>query len=84
MPTDSLEQTNEDPESSRCESVSEPASADEEAVYKKLTKFKPKLVANYEASTVSTFHVVEGRKKFIALLCVSCIGLVFIRCRLVY
>ena len=84
MLTDSLEQTNEGSESSRCEDVSEPASADEEAVYKKLTKFEPKLMTNYEASAVSTFHIVEGRKKFIAFLCVSCIGLVFIRCRLVY
>lgn len=77
MPNESLEQT-------RYEGVSEPASPDKEVGDQKSTKLKPKLVANYEASAVSTFAVVEGRKKFIAFLCVSCIGLVFIRCRLVH
>ena len=84
MPNESLEQPKEGSESTRSEGVSEPASPDEEAGDKKSTKFKSKLVAAYEASAVSTFDVVEGRKKFIAFLCVSCIGLVFIRCRLVY
>lgn len=69
MPSDPLEQPKEDSESSRSEDVSEPAVPDEEAGYKRSTK--PKL----GASAVSKFDVVEGRKKFIAFLCVSCITL---------
>jgi len=69
MPNEPLEQPEEDSESSPYEDVSEPAVPDEES------KVKPKLGSNCEAPAVSTFDVVEGRKKFIAFLCVSCITL---------
>lgn len=69
MPSDPLEQPKEDSESPRCEDASEPAVPDEEAGYKR--SFKPKR----GGSAVSKFDVVEGRKKFIAFLCVSCITL---------
>lgn len=75
MPNEQLEQLKEGSESSSYEYVSEPAVPDEEAGYKKSTKVKPKLTANCEASTVSTFDLVEGKKKFIAFLCVSCVTL---------
>ena len=75
MPNEPLEQLKEDSESSRSEDVSDLAVTDEEAGYKKSTKVKPKLGANSETPAVSTFDVVEGRKKFIAFLCVSCITL---------
>ena len=73
MPNEPLEQLGEDSETSRYEDVSEPAVPDEEAGYKR-TK-NPKLEVNSEASAASKFDVVEGRKKFIAFLCVSCITL---------
>ena len=75
MPNEPLEQPKEGSESSCYKDVSEPAVSDEEAGHKKSTKVKPKLMANCEASTVSTFDAVEGRKKFIAFLCVSCVTL---------
>ena len=64
MPNEPLEQPEEDYESSPLRLV-----ADEES------KFKPKLGSNSEAPAASTFDAVEGRKKFIAFLCVSCITL---------
>lgn len=69
MPNEPLEQPEEDSESSPYEDISELAVADEES------KFKPKLGSNCEAPAASTIDVVEGRKKFIAFLCVSCITL---------
>lgn len=69
MPNEPLEQPEEDYESSPYDDISEPAVPDEES------KFKPKLGSNSEAPAASTFDAVEGRKKFIAFLCVSCITL---------
>ena len=73
MPNEPLEQLSEDSETLRYEDVSEPAVPDEEAGYKRSQKAK--LGANGEASAASKFDLVEGRKKFIAFLCVSCITL---------
>lgn len=70
MPSDPLEKPKEDSaESPRYEDASEPAVPDEEAGYKR--SFKPKR----GGSALSKFDVVEGRKKFIAFLCVSCVTL---------
>ena len=73
MPNESLEQLSEDSETSRYEDVSEPAVPDKEAGYKRSKKRTPG--ANGEASVASKFDAVEGWKKFIAFLCVSCITL---------
>ena len=64
------EQLKSDSESSCAEDDSEPVIPDEEAGYKGSTKAKSKFRANLDAS-VSTFDVVEGRKKYIAFVFVS-------------
>lgn len=66
----SNEQLKEDSESPCADDDSESAVPDVEAGCKRSAKAKPKFWANFEAR-VSTFDVVEGRKKYIAFVFVS-------------
>ena len=70
IPNEQHEQLKEDSESSCTEDDNEPMVQDEEAGHKRPTKTKSKFRAHLEAS-VSTFDVVEGRKKYIAFVFVS-------------